>query len=177
LTFINSTSFDFGTAFANSNPQSIIKPKIKNKIMKKTMFSMLIVAVAMMSAVSASAAEHPAYLHALSDLRAARWMLEHRPGSWKQTEDEVAAVREIDAAIGEIKKAGIDDHKDLNDHPKDEINDHVGRLHKAAEYLGKANRDVDEHEANEAAKGLRERAHQHINEALKNTERAIHNVH
>ena len=24
--------------------------------------------------------KHPYYLHALSDLRAARWMLEHRPG-------------------------------------------------------------------------------------------------
>jgi len=23
---------------------------------------------------------HPAYLHALEDLRAARWMIEHRPG-------------------------------------------------------------------------------------------------
>ena len=24
--------------------------------------------------------KHPAYLHALTDLRTARWMLEHRPG-------------------------------------------------------------------------------------------------
>ena len=48
--------------------------------------------------------QHPAYLHALSNLRAARWLIEHRPGNWQQTQDEVEAVRRIDAAIGEIKK-------------------------------------------------------------------------
>src|ERR1700734_745230 len=52
---------------------------------------------------------HPYYLHALSDLRAARWMIEHRPGNWAQTQDEIEAVHRIDAAIGEIKKASIED--------------------------------------------------------------------
>ena len=28
------------------------------------------------------------------------------------------AIREIDAAMGEIKKASIDDGKDLHDHPR-----------------------------------------------------------
>src|SRR6201989_2508146 len=82
---------------------------------------------------------HPYYLHALSDLRAARWMIEHRPGNWQQTVDEVEAVRRIDAAIGEIKKAAIEDGKDLADHPKvDERNDHDGRLHVALDFLRKA---------------------------------------
>jgi hypothetical protein len=120
--------------------------------------------------------DHPAYLHALSDLRAARWNLEHRPGNWKQTEDEIAAVKEIDAAIAEIKKAGIDDHKDLNDHPKDEVNEHAGRLRKASEFLHKADADIDEHESSEAAKGLRDRAHQHIREAIHRVENAMKNV-
>src|ERR1700722_6123962 len=63
------------------------------------------------------AGPHPYYLHALSDLRAARWMIEHRPGNWVQTQDEIAAVHRIDAAIGEIKKASIEDGKNLQDHP------------------------------------------------------------
>src|SRR6201996_8176996 len=75
---------------------------------------------------------HPYYLHALSDLRAARWMIEHRPGNWAQTQDEIEAVHRIDAAIGEIKKASIEDGKDLADHPHvDERPDRSGRLHAA----------------------------------------------
>jgi hypothetical protein len=130
-----------------------------------------------LSAKAHPAPAHPAYLHALSDLRAARWLIEHRPtDTWKGTEDEIAAVREIDAAINEIKKAGIDDHKDLNDHPKDAINEHAGRLHKAAEYLHKADADVDEHESDPEVRGLRDRAHLHIREAIRRTELAARNV-
>ena len=50
--------------------------------------------------------QHPYYLHALSDLRAARWMIEHRPGDWQQTMDEQQAVRRIDAAINEAGGRG-----------------------------------------------------------------------
>jgi hypothetical protein len=41
----------------------------------------------------AAQARHPAYLHALSDLRAARWLIQHRPGDWVQNGDEMEAVR------------------------------------------------------------------------------------
>ena len=103
--------------------------------MKKLLFSTMIVAVAMMSSASAFAGEHPAYLHALADLRAARWMIDHRAATnWVQSKDELAAVNEIDAAINEIKRAAIDDHKDINDHVGvQEIPDRTGRLHKAVE--------------------------------------------
>src|ERR1700689_2839150 len=88
-------------------------------------------------------ARHPAYLHALTDLRAARWLIEHRTGDWAQTTDEVEAVRRIDAAINEIKHASIDDGKNLADHPPlDERPDHRGRIHEAVEYLRKARADV-----------------------------------
>ena len=46
--------------------------------------------------------KHPAYLHALTDLRAARWMLEHRPGDAAVSANEDAAINEIDTAIREI---------------------------------------------------------------------------
>jgi hypothetical protein len=45
---------------------------------------------------------HPAYLHALSDLRAARWMLEHRAGDAAVSGQEDVAITEIDAAINEM---------------------------------------------------------------------------
>src|ERR1700677_4720348 len=61
---------------------------------------------------------HPAYLHALADLRDSRAHLE-RAGAASQTTawDENVAIHEIDAAIGEIRQASIDDGKPLNDHP------------------------------------------------------------
>ena len=126
--------------------------------------------------VSGQKPRHPHYLHALSDLRAARWMIEHRPGDWRQTVDEVEAVKRIDEAINEIKKASIDDGKDINDNPKvDEHPDHPGRLHAAEEFLKKAREDVNKDEDNRFAQSLQDRALKHINEAIKLTEKAIHN--
>ncbi len=118
---------------------------------------------------------HPYYLHALSDLRAARWMIEHRPGNWVQTQDEIEAVRRIDAAINEIKKASIEDGKNLEDHPPvDESADHPGRLHKALEFLRKARQDISHDEDNAFAQGLQARAYGHIDGAIGAVKRAIH---
>ena len=119
-------------------------------------------------------ADHPAYLHALEDLRAARWMIEHRPGGWARTEDEIEAVHQIDAAINEIKLASVFDNKNLDDHPKiDEKADHVGRLHQALEYLNKARADVAQDEDNLFAKGLQQRAYSEIDAAIVATKAAI----
>jgi hypothetical protein len=110
---------------------------------------------------------HPAYLHALSDLRAARWLIEHRPGDWTQTADEQEAVRQIDAGIGEIKQAALNDGKNLADHPPvDERSDHRGRIHEAVDYLKKARADVAGEEDNGFANGLRGRAIGHIDAAI-----------
>jgi hypothetical protein len=123
---------------------------------------------------SAPQGDHPYYLHALSDLRAARWMIEHRPGNWQQTEDEMGAVKQIDAAIGEIKKAAIEDGKDIEDHPKvDEHPDHAGRLHDALDFLRKARKDISHDEDNQFAQGLQSRAYMHIDNAINYTKRAI----
>jgi hypothetical protein len=119
--------------------------------------------------------QHPYYLHALSDLRAARWMIEHRPGNWERTVDEVEAVKQIDAAIGEIKKAAIEDGKNIEDHPKvDEKNDHNGRLHEAVDFLRKARQDISHDEDNKFAQGLQGRAYMHIDAAINATKKAIH---
>jgi hypothetical protein len=115
-------------------------------------------------------ARHPAYLHALSDLRAARWLIEHRPGDWAQTADETESVRQIDAAINDIKKAAFDDGKNTNDHPPlDEHPDHRGRIHEALQVLNKARADIAREEDNAFADGLRDRAIGHIDAAIRAT--------
>src|SRR3954447_5848553 len=60
-------------------------------------------------------AGHPAYMHALSDLRAAR---RHPPppANAQVKWDEKMAIREIDAAMSEIRRAAIDDGKPVDDH-------------------------------------------------------------
>jgi hypothetical protein len=120
--------------------------------------------------------EHPAYLHALTDLRHARAHLQ-RPDSGELREQEKKAIHEIDEAINEIKKAAIDDGKDLNDHPAvDARLDWHGRLHRAFELVNKAHNDVAQEEDNAFAQGLQQRALEHIDKAHKHIEEAIHLV-
>ena len=121
--------------------------------------------------------KHPYYLHALSDLRSARWLLEHRPGDAAVSGAEDVAVAEIDKTIGEIKKAAIDDGKDIHDHPAvDAPADHPGRLHKSLEILRKVHSDIAREEDDPMTKGLRDRAIHHLDEAIHANEKAIGDV-
>ena len=102
-------------------------------------------------------------------------MINHRPGNWAQTADEMAAVKQIDAAINEIKTASIWDGKNIDDHPAmDELSDHMGRLHKAQDFLKKAQDDVNHEEDNRMVRGLRNRALAHIQNAMRSVGVAIH---
>src|SRR5271168_5658512 len=94
--------------------KEIFKMNLKIKPM---LSGLLLLLLAPFAANADMPGKHPAYLHALSDLRAARWMLEHRPGDAAVSAQEDVAITEIDKAIGEIKKASIDDGKDIHDHP------------------------------------------------------------
>jgi hypothetical protein len=129
---------------------------------------------AVTAAPAAARGEHPAYLHALSDLRDARAHLE-RPDGGERREQERKAIEEIDAAIFEIKRASIDDGKNINDHmPVDAHLDWPGRLHRAVELLDKAHSDVSREEDNRFADGLQARALEHIDRAHHHAEEAIH---
>jgi hypothetical protein len=110
--------------------------------------------------------KHPGYLHALTDLRAARWFLYHQPGDSAVAGDEDVAITEIDAAIGEIKRASIDDGKDLNDHPHVDVKEHGSRLLKSIETLKKAHADIEGEEDNPEVRELRHRANEHIDRAI-----------
>jgi hypothetical protein len=131
------------------------------------------VAVALAGCVSAPQS-HPAYLHALEDLRSARWMVEHLPGDLVRSIHEVDAARQIDWAIYEINKAAIHDGKNVDWHPVvDERTDHVGRLQEALRYLQEAHAEVARDEDNFFATGLRNRAIVGIDAAIKATNSAI----
>jgi hypothetical protein len=124
--------------------------------------------------VAAVAAEHPAYLHALTDLRHARAHLERRPDENRRQWDEHKAIEQIDAAIAEIKTASIWDGKGLMDHePVDAKMGYPGRLHRALELLHQAESDCRQEEDSKVTHGLQERALKHIREAIRFTEEGI----
>ena len=123
------------------------------------------------------APHHPAYLHALTDLRDARWNLEHRAGDAAVSTQEDVAIVEIDRAINEAKTAAMEDGKNTAQHPPEDARiDRRGRLHHAVELLRKARKDVAEGESNPQAVELRNRVIGHIDLAIQATERAIHDV-
>ncbi|QNK03790.1 hypothetical protein H8F01_11550 [Dyella telluris] len=121
---------------------------------------------------------HPAYLHALSDLRAARWMIAHRPGDAAVSSQEDIAITEIDRAIGEIKHAAYDDGKNLDDHPQvDAPMDQPGRLHQAADLLARVHHDIDREEDDPMTRDLKHRALMHVEQAQAAVDHAIDDVH
>ncbi len=120
---------------------------------------------------------HPAYLHALTDLRAARWNLEHRPGSPAVSAQEDIAITEIDRAIAEARRAAADDGMNTAYRPPSDANiNRAGRLHRAAEFLRKAREDVARAEDFPDTRQLRNAVVMHIDVAQRATERAIRDV-
>jgi len=119
-------------------------------------------------------AHHPAYLHALTDLRDARWNLEHRPGDAAVSAQEDVAIVEIDRAINDAKVAAMEDGKNIQQHPPEDAHlDTRGRLHHADELLHKARNDVAQGESNGNTVELRNRVIGHIDAAIQATQRAI----
>ena len=113
-------------------------------------------------------------MHALSDLRFARSLLE-RPNHGELRQQEKDAIHKIDDAIAEIKHASIDDGKGLVDHePVDEHLPWAGRLHKArSKCWSDARHDCRKEEDNPETRGLRMRVLRHIDEAHHHVEEAI----
>ncbi len=119
---------------------------------------------------------HPAYLHALSDLRDARAHLQHIANE-QVIDDEVRAIDEIDKAIHEVKRAAIEDGKNIEDHMRvDAHMDRRGRFHKALELLDRAQRDASGEEDQPDTQGLQLRVIHHIEEARRAVKHALHDV-
>lgn len=119
-------------------------------------------------------AAHPAYLHALSDLRMARALLMRPTRDTEVKWDENRAIAKLDAAIREIREAAIDDGKPIEDHPPVDAHlRHRDRIRAAIDLLDKAARDIEEREDNGFARGLRGRAVGHIRDAVRFSREAI----
>jgi len=127
---------------------------------------MFVVAVCAVLSFADEPGRHPAYLHALTDLRHARAHLENLAATHHMDKEEEHAINEIDKAIDEIKRAAIDDGKNLNDHPPVDAGlDRTGRFRRAQELLDKAHNDIAREEDDSSVRGLRDRALHHIDEA------------
>jgi tetratricopeptide (TPR) repeat protein len=119
---------------------------------------------------------HPAYLHALSDLRDARAHLQHL-SSEGVIDEELRSIDQIDKAIGEIKRAAIEDGKNIEDHVAIDTGlSRSGRLHKALELLDKARHDASGEEDQANTQGLQLRVIAHIDAAHHLVEQAIHRL-
>jgi tetratricopeptide (TPR) repeat protein len=116
---------------------------------------------------------HPRYLSALSDLRYARALL-WREDFREVMRDQRAAIDEIDRAIGEAKRAAIDDGKNIDDHPPvDTRIGWEGRFRKAMELLNSAIGDLSFTETNMAAAPWRDAARANAERARGFVERAM----
>ena len=123
--------------------------------------------------------EHPAFFLALSDLKAARWLIEHCPETtWRKTKEETEAIQWIDNAIFKINMANIDDNLGINDHISvEEHPKQMERLREAIHYLNRATADVNIELDNSYADGLHDNTMGYINLAISSIDRVLNNFH
>ena len=120
---------------------------------------------------------HPAYLHAMSDLREAYWLIQHQDAFNPVAKiEEREAGKAIRAAYQSLKGAAIIDDKDIADQPPADMTfgDHRGRLQRAVDLLRDARRVVLGEEDDPAARGFKKRALHQIDVAGRATETAMH---
>lgn len=120
---------------------------------------------------------HPAYIRARSNLRAAQLLLRIREelGIRRHL---VEADREVEAAIREIDRAAVIDRKDIDDHPPVDLRlDRLGRFRKTVELLRTARADLAREEDSGRARGWRDAAYLHIDQALEHVHKAAIDLH
>ncbi len=114
---------------------------------------------------------HPAYLHALTDLRDARWFLAHPRDGAPLEEREHRAVVAVDRAIEQVRRAAYYDGKDAYEHPReDAYPEPRGRLRRVSGLLRRARDDVARQEDNLQVRDLQLHAVRRIDEAIRLTE-------
>ena len=111
---------------------------------------------------------HPGYLHALTDLRDAHWVLGH-PGSGGLEEREQHALAELGQAIEEVQRAAADDGKNLYEHPREDVASEgiAQRLRRVSVLLRRAREDVAQEEDNYGVRAIQLRAVARIDESIR----------
>ena len=118
---------------------------------------------------------HPHYIHALSDLRAAQWQIDHRrPEDGEIREDELVASDEVAAAVHSTSSAASADGKDLGwNAPPDAPLAYDGRLHAAIDLLRAAHADLAMPEDDPMAVNQQKLALLRVDAALHAAQRAV----
>ena len=112
-----------------------------------------------------------------SDLRRAQMPMRVREEP-NVTRRLVEADREVEAAIGEVDHAAFLDRKDLDDRPRvDAFPDRRRRFGRIVELPRSARRDLGSEEDKGRARGWRDAAYRHIDEALEHMHRAAADLH
>ena len=121
--------------------------------------------------------QHPAYLHAMSDLRQAYWLVVHKDERDPVAKDEERhAAGAIRAAYQNLADAAITDHKNIDDQPPADMvfDARGGRLHRAMDLLRDAHNEVAREEDDAQARGFKNRALRQIDAAAAATDAAMH---
>jgi hypothetical protein len=116
--------------------------------------------------------KHPFYMHARTELRRAEQLMEvhEEPNVMR---DLATASREAHSAIRELDAAALWDRKDVEDNPPvDAHPNRPGRFRAIAQFLSSARRDIEREEDNPAARAWRNRALEHIDQAIQSVRRA-----
>jgi hypothetical protein len=124
--------------------------------------------------------QHPGYLHALSDIRTAYWLIAHEDASNPAMRgDEIQAGRELHAAYDEMAHAAVSDGRNIDDQPPPDFawGTHNDRLHKALDLVHRAYAELDGEEENPQAAGLRQRAKGHLSDSSRLIGKAMRDSH
>jgi hypothetical protein len=126
-------------------------------------------------AMADEAGRHPHYIHALSDLRAAQWQIDHRrPEDGEMREDEQVSSDEVSIAIRSVTDAAYRDGKDLGfQPPPDAPMAYGGRLRAAIDLLHAAHNDLAMPEDDPGARGQQHAALLRVDAALHAAQRAV----
>jgi hypothetical protein len=150
--------------------------------MKNSMTTLkpIIASIFILMAMSASAQEeHTAYLHALADLRGARWLIVQRTDNSQPPQEQTDAVHAIELTVSGIIRASIDDGKYYKDHPElpnIDIVEFDGRMLRAMELLRKAHADINHEDDDSFAKSLKDNSLAHIDDAVKSLQKLMVNT-
>jgi hypothetical protein len=108
---------------------------------------------------------HPAYLHAIRDLRQARGVLIANIGEPARAAAANFALPQIDAAISDLQSASRLDAKSLGDVPPPKSMAPEGRFHEVQALLDSAHNDIKMPESDPVARPYKDRALGHIDSA------------
>lgn len=145
--------------------------------MKLPMFKATLAATALFvsAAGAASAAEHPAYLHALTDLKRAETVIKARGGSSAMGQHEKYAIENINGAQYGIYQVAPEEQKNVDVLVAADVDPALkaGKLHDALAYLKKAKSDLSEAESDKSYLGIRQRILGAVDGAIYQVDAAI----